>query len=137
MLVVAAVLSFIPAAAAQEPKKSDKDNKTITVTGCVEGGYLNVHEVDTKGSYTERYRLAGAKQLMKELVSKQHGHVLEITGRVTDPPGTEHAGRSTKIGQKTTIYTGAKDIPQVPTGDTTAKLEVTSFTETQEKCSSK
>jgi hypothetical protein len=137
MLVVAAVVVSLAVAAAQEPKKSDKDNKTVTVTGCVEGGYLNVRAVDPAGSYTERYRLAGSKALLKEIGSQHHGHMLEVTGRVADAPGTEHMGRSAKIGKKTTIYSGAKDVPQVPTGDTTSKLEVTSFTETEETCKGK
>ncbi len=137
MLVAVAVAVSLAAVSAQEPKKSDKDNKTVTVTGCVEGGYLNVRAVDPVGSYTERYRLAGSKSLLKEIASQHHGHVLEVTGRVTDAPGTEHMGHATKVGKKTTIYTGAKDIPQVPTADTTAKLEVTSFSETEETCKGK
>ena len=123
LLTAAVVLASVPVLAVpQEPKKSDKDNKTITVTGCVEGGYLRVHEMDTKGSYTERYRLAGSKSLLKELASQQHGHLLEVTGRVVDAPGTEHAGHTSQVGKKTTIYTGAKDVPTIPTGDTTSAL---------------
>ncbi len=95
MLVAVAVAVSLAAVSAQEPKKSDKDNKTVTVTGCVEGGYLNVRAVDPVGSYTERYRLAGSKSLLKEIAS------------------------------------------QVPTADTTAKLEVTSFSETEETCKGK
>ena len=132
-----ALASFCVVGASQEPKKSANDNKTITVTGCVEGGYLRIHEFDSIGSYTERYRLAGSKALMKEIASKQNNHLLEITGRVIDAPGTEHAGHTTQIGKKTKIYTGAKEVPGIPTGDTTSKLEVTSFTEMKESCSGK
>jgi len=124
-------------AARQEPKHDNKDNKTLTVTGCVEGGYLRVHEVDPTGSYVERYRLAGSKSLLKEIAAQQHGHLLEVTGRVIDAPGTEHAGHTTRVGKKTTVYTGAKDVPVIPTGDTTSTLQVQSYREMQESCKGK
>ena len=137
-VIFAVVLASLPVfAAAQEPKNSDKHNKTIIVTGCVEGGYLRVHESDRMGSYTERYRLHGPKQLMKELQRDHNDHVLEITGRVTDPPGSEHAGQVTKIGKKTTIYTGAKAIPDSPTANEMPSLEVKSYTEQQGTCRGK
>jgi hypothetical protein len=123
--------------ASQEPKKSDKDNKEITVSGCAEAGYLRVHEVDGKGSYTERYKLAGSKSLLKEIASQQHGHLLEVTGRVVDAPGTEHTGHTTPVGKNTKIYIGTKDIPTIPAANDTPKLEVTSYRETQESCSGK
>lgn len=138
LLVCAVVLASVSAlVASQEPKKSDQDNKTVTVTGCVEGGYLRVHEVDRIGSYIERYRLAGSKQLLKELASQQHGHLLEITGRVIDVRGGEHAGHTTQVGKKTKIFTGAKDVPSQPTGDDTPTLHVQSYEETQESCKGK
>jgi len=133
--VVFASVSLL--AASQEPKKEHKDNKEITVTGCVEGGYLRVHEADAIGSYTERYRLAGSKSLLKELASQHHGHLLEVSGRVVDAPGTEHLGHTTQVGKKTKIYTGAKDIPTTPTAETTPKLEVTSYKETKDSCQGK
>jgi hypothetical protein len=135
-LLVAVLLASV-SVIAQEPKKSDRDNKTITVTGCVEGGYLRVHEADPIGSYTERYRLAGSKALLKEIASQQHGHLLEVTGRVVDAPGTEHGGHTTQVGKKTKIYTGTKDVPTIPTGDDTSKLEVASYKELQESCTGK
>ena len=135
---VALALSTIPVlAASQEPKKSDKDNKTIVVTGCVDGGYLHVHEVDTVGSYTEQYRLAGSKALLEEIGSRHSWHLLEITGRVVDARGTDHRGESVQVGKKTRIYTGTKDIPQVPTADTTSTLQVTSYQELSESCKGK
>jgi hypothetical protein len=137
LIVAVALASVSVLATSQEPKKSDKGNKTITVTGCVEGGYLRVHEFDPVASYTERYLLAGSKALLKEIASKQNGHRLEVTGRVIDAPGTEHLGHTTQIGKKTKIYTGTKEVPVAPTGDNTSKLEVTSFNEMQESCSGK
>lgn len=138
-LEVAAIIiaSASVLAAPQEPKKSDNDNKTITVTGCLDGGYLRVHEADPVGSYTERYRLHGSKQLLREMASQHNRKVLEVTGRVTDAPGTEHAGHTTKVGKNTTIHTGAKDIPTLPTGDNTSTLDVLSYHETQESCTGK
>ena len=137
-LSVAMLFASVPLCGlAQEPKKSGKDNKTIVVTGCVEGGYLRVHETDAVGSYTERYRLHGPKQLMKELAREHANHVLEITGRVTDTHGNEHVGQVTKIGKKTTIYTGGKEVPETPMGNDTPTLEVTSYSEQQGTCSGK
>jgi hypothetical protein len=137
-LTLALVLAFpLLLSAVQDPKKSDKDNKTIVVTGCVEGGYLRVHASDPMGSYTERYRLHGPKQLMKELQREHNNHVLEITGRVTDGPGSEHVGHVTKIGKKTTIYTGAKEIPDTPSANEMPTLDIKSYTEQQGTCSGK
>src|SRR5262245_48346698 len=121
----------VAVAAQEEKKKKNEDNKVITVTGCVEKGYLRVIAVDTKGSYAERYRLRGAKQLLKEIAEKYDKHQLEVTGHVTDPGGSDHRGHTTQIGKKTTIYTGTKEIPTVPTGDSTATLDVQSFRETK------
>ena len=138
MLTAAVVFAAIPVVAArQEPKKSARDDKTIVVTGCVEGGYLRVHESDPMGSYTERYRLHGPKQLMRELQREHNNHVLEITGRVTDGPGSEHVGHVTKIGKKTTIYTGAKEIPDTPSANEMPTLDIKSYTEQQGTCSGK
>jgi len=136
MLFAAVALSSVSiVAAAQEPKKSDKDNKTITVVGCVEGSYLRVTETGP-GGYTDRFRLAGSKHLMKEIAKEQQGHKLEVTGHVVDAAGTEHAGRSTKVGKKTTIYVGAAEVPSTPSGDTTSTLQVQSYRETSESCRS-
>src|SRR5215471_6019668 len=135
LLVCAVTLASVSGLAAfQEPKKSDKDKSTITVTGCVDGSYLRVHAVDTVGSYTERYRLAGSKQLLKEMASSAQGSLIEVTGRVKDARGTEHEGQTVQIGKKTKIYTGAKDIPRAPKGDDTSTLEVTSYRKMQEAC---
>src|SRR5947208_3616988 len=128
LLVAAVVLASASVlAVSQEPKKSDNDNKTITVTGCLEGSYLSVHESDRVGSFVERYRLRGSKQLMKEMISQHDKHMLEVSGRVTDVSGTEHAGHTTNIGAKTKVYVGAKEVPVVPTAETPT-LDVTSYT---------
>jgi len=121
-------------AASQEPKKSDKDDKTITVTGCVDGSILRVTEHDSVGTYNDRFRLAGSKQLMKEISKEQQGHKVEVTGHVIDAPGTEHAGQTTKVGKKTTVYVGASEAPNHPTGDTTSTLQVQSYREIAESC---
>jgi hypothetical protein len=130
-VVFASVSAF---AASQEPKKSDKDNKTMTVTGCVDGAYLRVTERDPVNTYNDRFRLAGSKHLLKEIAALQHRHKIEVTGRVVDAAGTEHAGQTTKIGKKTTVYVGAADVPAVPTGETTSTIQVQSYRETQDSC---
>jgi hypothetical protein len=119
--------------AGQEPKKKSADNRTITVTGCVDKGYLHVKAVDAVGSYAERYRLRGSKQLLKEIVAKFDKHLLEVTGAVEDIGDSTHRGKTVQVGKKTRITTGAKDIPQTPTG-TDATLEVQSFRELKDSC---
>jgi hypothetical protein len=138
LFAVAVALAAVAVLAGQEPaqksKTSDKDNKTVTVTGCVEGGYLRVSEHDAVGTYNDRFRLAGSKHLLKEIAQQQHGHKLEVTGRVIDAAGTEHAGQTTKIGKKTTVYVGASEVPSVPTGDSTSTLQAQSYRATEESC---
>jgi hypothetical protein len=135
--VAAAVLASVSApGAAQEPKKSDNDNKTVTVTGCVEGGYLRIADHDgVNATYNDRFRLAGSKHLLKEIAALPHSHKLEVTGRVIDARGTEHAGKTTAMGKKTKVYVGAAAVPTVPNGDTTSTLQVQSYRETGEACS--
>jgi hypothetical protein len=135
LIVCAVVLASGSGFAFQEPKKSGNDNSGITVTGCLDGGYLRVYKADSVGYYAERYRLAGSKQLLKEMASKHNGSLVEVTGRVKSAPGTEHLGETVQIGKKTKIYTGAKDVPRVPTGDDTSTLEVKSYRKLQETCS--
>jgi len=120
---------------AQEPPKKPTDDRTITVTGCVDKSYLHVKAVDSAGGYVERYKLRGSKQLLKEIAAKYDRHELEVTGVVTDLTGnTEHRGKTVQVGKKTTIHTGAKDIPRIPTGSD-ATLEVQSFRELKDRCS--
>jgi hypothetical protein len=117
----------------KDPKKKTSDKAVITVTGCVDGGWLHVHEVDPVGSYTERYRLHGPKQLMKEIASQHNRHLLEVTGKVTDTRDTTHMGQTIQAGKKTRIYTGAKDVPTVPNGDDPT-LDVQTYREMKETC---
>jgi len=137
-LVAAVVLASVSVlAASQEPKKSDKDNKTITMKGCVEGGYLMISDLDAVnagGSYTDRFRLTGPKHLLKELAALRHGHKVEVTGRVIDSPRTEHAGQTTQIGKKATVYVGASAVPDVPNGESTSTIQVKSYVETEDSC---
>jgi hypothetical protein len=73
---------------------------------------------------------------VKEIVDKYDKHLLEVTGVATDVTGnTVHRGKTVPIGKKTTIHTGAKDIPQIPVGGSDATLEVASFREMKSSCS--
>ena len=131
---VLCVANAVAVCSAQEPKKKI-DDRMITVTGCVEKGYLNVRALDAVGSYAERYRLRGSKQMMKEMVETYNKHVLEVTGAVTDlTRETEHRGKTIAVGKKTRITTGAKEIPSVPVAGLDATLEVASFREMNEIC---
>src|SRR5262249_46117574 len=103
---------------------------------CLDGGNLRVAAHEHEGFYNDRFRLAGPRHLLKEIASQQHGHQLEVTGRVTDARGTEHVGRTTKIGVKVTAYGGGDDIPPAPARDTTSTLQVLSYRETSETCKS-
>jgi hypothetical protein len=136
LLVATVVLASVSTLASQEPKKSDKDNKTITVTGCVDGTILRVTDRDAVGSYNDRFRMAGSKQLMKEMSKEQQGHKLEVTGHVIDAAGTEHVGQTTQFGKKPTVYVGGSNKPAQPTGDTTSTLQVQSYRELSDTCKS-
>jgi hypothetical protein len=135
LLVCASILAAAAAVpGAQDPPKKPIDDMTITVTGCVDKGYLRVTATDSVGSYTERYRLRGSKQLLKEIAAKFDKHLLEVTGVVTDITGnTTHRGKTVPVGKKTRIYTGAKDVPQVPAG-ADATLEVQDYRELKNSC---
>ena len=132
VFVCAGIFAAVAAVSAQD-RKSGEGKPTITVTGCLDGGWLRVHESDSKGSYTERYRLHASKQLMKEVTSKHHNHVIEVTGTVTDAGENSHTGQTVQLGKKTKVYTGAKDIPRTP-GREDPTLDVVSFVEQKENC---
>jgi hypothetical protein len=134
LLMLAAALAAGATMTAQEPKKKDDGKAAITVTGCVDGGWLHVRVTDPFGSYAERYRLRGAKQLLKEMAAQHNGHLLEVTGKVTDTKDTEHAGKTTQVGKKTRIIVGAKDVPQVPSGQDPT-LDVLTYRELTGSCS--
>ena len=104
----------------------------IVVTGCVDGSWLHVRKTDPVGSYSTRYKLRGAKQLMKELAA-HHNHLVEVTGAVTDVPGTTHRGKTVQVGKKTRITTGAKEVPSVPSGGDPS-LDVHAFRDLKESC---
>lgn len=118
---------------AQDQRKKDADKPLITVTGCIDRSYLDVRAVDAVGSYAERYRLRGPKDLLKEISSKHNHHLVEITGAVTDTADTTHMGTTIQVGRKTRITTGAKDISQQPSADSPT-LEVASYQELKERC---
>src|ERR1043165_7973301 len=110
-LCVGAVLLAVAAhpGASQEKKAKTDDRPILTVTGCVDGSWLDIKSVDTAGSHRERYQLRGSKQLLKEMADKVKGHLIEVTGAVTDTGNTGHRGKTIEIGKKTRIYTGAKE----------------------------
>jgi flagellar hook-associated protein FlgK len=119
--------------ASQDKKKSDTDKQVITVTGCVDGSWLHVQKMDPIGSYTTRYKLRGSKPLLKELASTYKGHLLEVTGAVTDTRNTTHRGKTVQVGKKTRIHTGAKEVPVMPSGDDPS-LEVASYLDLKNTC---
>ena len=66
---------------------------------------------------------------MKEMTSNHHNHLIEVTGTVTDVGNNSHTGKTVQLGKKTKIYTGTKDVAQVPTGQDDPTLDVLSFVE--------
>ena len=130
LLAVSLTAGAVPASQAQ---KKTNDKPVITVRGCLDGSWLQVRSVDPIGSYSERYRLRGSKQLLKELAAKYDHHLLEVTGAVTDTANTTHRGKTVQVGKKTKIYTGAKEIPDKPSGDDPT-LDVASYIELKESC---
>jgi hypothetical protein len=92
-----------------------------------------VQASDSIGS-VERYRPHGTRTLLRELTKKYNGHLLEVTGAVTDTGDTTHRGKVIQVGKNTRIYTGAKEAPMMPTGTGDSILDVASFRELQASC---
>jgi hypothetical protein len=129
-LYLSAVLLATPGLHASQDRKKTDNRPVLTVTGCVDGSWLHVRG----GGYTERYKLRGSKQLLKEMSSTFKGHLLEVTGAVTDTTGKAvHRGKTIQVGKKTRIHTGAKEVPAVPQGDD-ASLEVASYRDLAPSC---
>jgi hypothetical protein len=130
----AVLLAAAPGLHASQDRKKTDDRPILTITGCVDGSWLHVRKMDATGSYAERYKLRGSKQLLKEMSSAFKGHLLEVTGAVTDTTGKAvHRGKTIQVGKKTRIHTGAKEVPQVPQGDD-ASLEVVSYRDLAPSC---
>ncbi len=134
LLILAALLAAAAGPLADQEKKKDQNNKTIiTVIGCVDGSWLQVRAADPVGSYVTRYRLVGPKQLLKEIASQYKGHVIEVTGPVTDTGQTTHLGKTIQVGKKTRITTSAKEVPPIPTGNDPT-LGVDSYRDLEPTC---
>ena len=127
-----ALAAAVTTAQEKTPKKDDKP--VVVVTGCVDGSWLRVQRADHLGSYVERYRLRGSKQMLKEMEKEYKGNLLEVTGAVTDTGNTTHRGKTIDIGKKTRIHTGAKEIPVRPDGTGDPILEVESFRDLKTRC---
>lgn len=134
LLICGAALALTAGLSAAQDKKKSDDKPVIVVEGCVEGSWLKVRKVDTSGTYAERYRLRGSKLLLKELAREYNGHTLEVTGAVTDSRSTTHRGKTIQVGKKSRIYTGAKEVPPIPSGDD-ASIDVQSYRELKKSCS--
>jgi hypothetical protein len=136
-LIGAAMMAlFATSASTQEPKpKTGDDHPMLTIEGCLDGNWLHVKKVDPVGSSTERYRLRGSKSLLKEMASEYRGHLLEVTGVVTDPTtNTTHRGKTIEVGKKTRITTSAKEMPAVPDAATEPWIEVASYRDLKTTC---
>jgi hypothetical protein len=133
--VMMAILATV--AGAQEPsKKKTDDRPTLTIEGCLDGGWLHVKKADPTGSYAERYRLRASKTVMKEMTSQFSGHLIEVTGVVTDPRSqTAHRGKTIEVGKKTRITTSAKEVPVIPDPATEPWIDVVSYRDLTERCS--
>jgi hypothetical protein len=133
LLIGAAILAIVASVhAAQDAKKTDDGKAVITVTGCIDGSWLHVQKSDGVG-YATRYKLRGAKHVLKELVANHHTHRVEVTGKVTDTANTTHRGKTIQVGKKTRIHTGAKEVPVVPSGDDPS-LEIASYRDLKDRC---
>ena len=136
-LIGTAMLAIVATVAgAQEPKpKTGADHPMLTIEGCLDGNWLYVKKIDGMGSYAERYRLRGSKSVLEEMASQYRGHLLEVTGVVTDPTAnTTHRGKTIQVGKKTRITTSAKDVPTVPDSATEPWIEVASYRDLKERC---
>ena len=134
LLLCVAICATAVAHPSQELTKKKDDKPVIVVTGCVDGSWLDVRRSDPVGSYVTRYKLRGSRQLMSELRKKFEGHLLEVTGAVTDTGSTVHRGKTIDVGKKTRIHTGAKEVPARPSGTGDPELEISSVRDLNEKC---
>jgi len=133
LLFCAAIAVAAVSAAAQDEKETKKDQEkpVIVVAGCLDGSWLRV---EPGYGNVERYRLHGTKTLLKEMAGKHNGHMIEVTGAVTDTGNTTHRGKVIPVGKNGRIYTGAKEVPALPTGSGDPILDVASFQELNRFC---
>jgi hypothetical protein len=135
LLIGAAILAIVASVhAAQDAKKTDDGKAVITVTGCIDGSWLHVQKTDYIRSYATRYKLRGSKHVLKELVANHNQHLVEVTGKVTDTATTTHRGKTIQVGKKTRIHTGAKEVPERPSGADDPSLEVASYRDLSDRC---
>jgi hypothetical protein len=131
----AALLSLVLAAtaAAQDTKKAET-RREVVVTGCVEKTWLKVAQtIPAVGSYSDKYRLRGSKDLIKTLSHDLHGHRVEVTGLLDDPAKVQGDGKSMPVGKKGRVYIGAKEpTPNPPVID--PALDVRSFRDLAPTC---
>lgn len=107
--------------------------RIITVSGCLVGSSLKVTDTNTSGTYIERFRLRGSKELLKALTKDHKGHEVEVTGALMDPKGVTGQGKTVQVGKKTTIYTNARDRGET-TPATDPSIEVQSFRDVRPTC---
>jgi len=133
LLCAAIAAAAVSVAAAQDEKKTKKDQEkpVIVVAGCLDGSWLRV---EPGYGHVERYRLHGTKTLLKEMAGKHNGHMIEVTGAVTDTGNTTHRGKVIPVGKSGRIYTGAKEVPALPTGSGDPILDVASFQDLNRFC---
>ncbi len=133
LLLCAAMVTVICSLAAAQDEKKKNEKPVIVVRGCLDGSWLRVQASDSISS-VQRYRLHGTRALLKELTEKYNGHLLEVTGAVTDTGDTTHRGKVIQVGKNTRIYTGAKEAPVMPTAMGDPIVDVASFRELQASC---
>jgi len=90
--------------------------------------------VDRTGFTEDHFTLRANKDLMKVLTKDLKGHFVEVTGVVDDPHGKQGRGKTFHLGDKTTITTGARDVPGTPDPATDAILNVESVKDIKSQC---
>jgi len=128
----AIIMTTAPAVTGQTGKKSD-DRRVMVVTGCIERSWIKVHQTDPIGSHTDRFRLRGNKDLLKVLTRDYNGHLVEVTGLLTDPGKTQGTGKTVQLGKKTKVYSGAREVQDVPPLQDPS-LEVQSYRDLKNSC---
>jgi hypothetical protein len=118
--------------------RDDAKTPSIVVTGCVSGGVLSeVSAVDDKSgrTFAMRYRLAGAKALVKEIKRDHAGHVDQFTGVITGDNGSLGVGPTVEMG-KLSVRVGGNpnDPPNAARVPETPVFQVSSFQHTDVKC---
>jgi hypothetical protein len=122
LLCSAVALAFQPQAAAAQKPESAKEpkNETVVLRACIAGPTLTEVSAEPGGRGSgQTYRIAGPRELVKQIKRDHAGHYDEVTGRIKGefaPPNGRRVGTVGKVGIVIGAGPagGAPNVPRVP-----------------------